>query len=325
MKDSFDREIDYLRISVTDRCNLRCTYCMPEEGINCMKHEDILRFEEIYKIVKVCTKVGIKKVKITGGEPLVRRGVLHLVKDIKLMDGIEQVTLTTNGVLITKYKEEILNSNLDGINISLDSLNRDTYSKITRRDNLEDVLKGIQFCLDMGIKTKINCVVMKQTNSKELVNIANLAKDKDLCVRFIELMPIGIGQQNETISNKDVFMLCEEKFGKLIPDDKKHGNGPAVYYKPKDFVGSIGFISALSNCFCKDCNRIRLTADGFLKLCLQYDSGINVKKLVRSGTSSVELAKILREQIYKKPRQHSFEDYTDKNHIECKIMSQIGG
>lgn len=325
MLDSFGREIDYIRISVTDRCNLRCVYCMPEDGISSLSHYDVLRFEEIFEIASCAAKLGIKKIKLTGGEPLVRRGILPFVKNLHEIDGIENITMTSNGVLIEQYKDELASCGLDGINISLDTLNRDKYEQITRRDELSQALKAIDICENMGIKTKINCVAMSGFNEDELCNIARFAKNRNLFVRFIEMMPLGMGKQEKRISNEEILNILESRFGTMQIDEKIHGNGPAVYYKPQGFVGSIGIISAVSNCFCSNCNKVRLTAEGFLKLCLQYDSGVDLKTPLRNGVDKQELKEIMRKAIYEKPRQHTFSDLMSKKNIECKGMSQIGG
>lgn len=330
MQDSFGRKIDYMRISVTDRCNLRCQYCMPEYGVKSLEHSDILRFEEIFKIVSAGANLGIKNLKITGGEPLVRKGVLPFIKKLSQIEQIQSVTMTTNAVLIKQYKDEILDCGLDSINISLDTLEIEKYKKITGKNELENVLDAIDFCEKSGIRTKINCVVIKGFNDNEICSIARLAKGKNLYIRFIEMMPLGMGKQSQWISNQEILSTLENSFGTMQIDENHYGNGPAKYYKIQGFKGKIGVISAVSNCFCGDCNRIRLTADGFLKLCLQYNTGTDLKSIIRSGASNNELEEVIKKAIYSKPQKHSFGKSTVENtenaeNKEIKNMSQIGG
>lgn len=323
MIDENGRKIEYLRISVTDRCNLRCIYCMPSDGVCSMSHEEVLSYEEIIRLVKIFSTLGINKIKITGGEPLVRKGIVSMINEIKSIPGIEQVTLTTNGCLLCEKLPEL--KRLDAINISLDTLNPERFKQITRREGLQDVLKAIDMCVSMGINTKINCVAMKGINDSEIIKIAKFAKDKNICVRFIELMPIGKKEHDTFLSNEQTMQILEEEYGRFYIDKVKHGNGPAIYFKRGDFKGSIGVISALSGCFCDTCNRVRLTADGFLKLCLQYDSGISLRDLMRQGKTDDEIKAEIEKAIMTKPTRHSFENYGDKKHIECKTMNKIGG
>ncbi len=324
MQDSFGRKIDYMRISVTDRCNLRCKYCMPQDGVKSLEHSDILRFEEISKIALACTNLGVNKFKITGGEPLVRKGVLPFIKSLHKMEQVQSVTMTTNAVLLEQYKDEILDCGLDGINISLDTLNAEKYEKITGKNELAKVLNAIEFCEKSGIRTKINCVVIKGFNDDEICSIAQLAKNKNIYVRFIEMMPMGMGKSTQWISNQQILNVLENRFKTIQIDDKSYGNGPAKYYKIQGFKGRIGVISAVSGCFCDSCNRIRLTADGFLKLCLQYDVGTDLKTPIRNGVTGKELEEIIKKTVYKKPQKHSFTKNDIKNK-EGKNMSQIGG
>jgi cyclic pyranopterin phosphate synthase len=297
---------------------------MPKEGIESVLHEDILTFEEIIRVVEAAAKIGIQKIKITGGEPLVRKGIVDLVKRIKNIQGIEQVTLTTNGVLLKDVAKELLEAGLDAINISLDTLNRIKYQRITRKDKLEEVLLGIEKAVALGIKVKINCVPMKEFNEADLVDIAAFAKNRKIDVRFIELMPIGLGKSFQLITYQDVKEKLEKVYGRSQSSDVVLGNGPAKYYNFKDFQGSIGFISAITNEFCEECNRIRMTAEGDLKLCLHYNKGIALRPLLRNDINKEELQKILEEAIYIKPRNHCFLQ-PSSNDLENKNMVQIGG
>lgn len=325
MLDTYQRNIDYLRISVTDQCNLRCVYCMPEYGVESLLKEEILTAEEILQVCKAATKLGICKIKITGGEPLVRTGIVELVRQIKKLEGIQQVTLTTNGVRLAEFAEPLQQVGLDGVNISLDSLNREKFQAITRRDKLDSVLQGLKMAWQVGIPSiKVNCLPVQEFNSTELVEFVDLARDRNICVRFIELMPIGMGKQFHPIPNREIFRQIQEKYGELTPVSKKLGNGPATYFHIEGFRGHIGFISAVSQEFCSTCNRIRLTSEGFLKLCLHYNKGVDLKVPLRSGITEDELVNLMSQAICIKPLHHHFgEEYFPD--AERKTMAQIGG
>ncbi len=325
MIDKLNRKIEYMRISVTDRCNLRCVYCMPKDGVEYTPHEQILSYEEIIRLCKCIVNLGIKKIKITGGEPLVRRDIIELIRDIKKIDGIEEVTITTNGVLLYDMAEELYKAGIDAINISLDTLQRDKFFKITRRDEFDKVTKAIEKAMNLGIKVKINCLAIKEHNLDEIINIVKYSKDYSIDVRFIELMPIGYGKNYTGISNEEIISLLEKEYGHFEKVTQKRGNGPAVYYSNEKFKGCIGLISAITNEFCETCNRVRLTANGFLKLCLHYNKGIDLKEHLRDNTTDEELESIIYHAILNKPLGHNF--YHDNNieNIENKNMVQIGG
>jgi len=324
MRDQFGREIDYIRISVTDRCNLRCSYCMPEEGVESVGHDEILRFDEIVRIVKLLAVKGIKHVKITGGEPLVRKGIVSLISDIKGISGIEDVTLTTNGVLLADFLDELAEAGVSGINISLDTLNREKYEKLTGQDKLESVLNGISKCLKYpNISVKINMVTLAGVNDDEVAAFAGLAKDNQIDVRFIEMMPVGMGKGVAGFTQDEIIESLEKEYGKASKYEVKRGNGPAKYYEFEGFKGKIGFISAMSHKFCNSCNRIRLTSEGFLKTCLQFDSGIDLKELIRDGESDMILSMAVEKVIFKKPKEHHFG--SDDGCDEKRGMSFIGG
>ncbi|MFR1850070.1 MULTISPECIES: GTP 3',8-cyclase MoaA [Clostridia] len=325
MLDKLNRKIDYLRISVIDRCNLRCVYCMPEEGLESIPHEEILTYEEILRICETVSQLGIKKIKITGGEPLVRKDIVNLIRDIKNLDKIEQVTLTTNGILLYDMLDDLYDAGIDAINISLDTLKEDNFKQITRRDGLEKVLMAIDKAYNLGIRVKINCLAIRDFNINELADIANFAKDREIDVRFIELMPIGFGKKYTQIDNDEILSILESNFGTFEPVTEKRGNGPAKYYKNKDMKGCIGFISAISHEFCESCNRIRLTSNGFLKLCLHYNKGIDLKAPIRSGISDEDLKVLIHDTIWNKPLSHKFGHTNGEKDIEVKNMVQIGG
>ena len=325
MLDKLNRKIDYLRISVIDRCNLRCVYCMPEEGLESIPHEEILTYEEILRICEIVSELGIRKIKITGGEPLVRKDIVNLIRDIKNIDKIEQVTLTTNGILLHEMLDDLYDAGIDAINISLDTLNKDNFKKITRRDGLEKVLMSIDKAYDLGIRVKINCLAIRDFNLRELVEIASFAKDREIDVRFIELMPIGFGKKYTQIDNDEILSILESRFGTFEIVTEKRGNGPAKYYRNQNMKGCIGFISAISHEFCESCNRIRLTSSGFLKLCLHYNKGIDLKEPIRNGISDEDLKKLIHDTIWNKPISHKFGHASEEQDIELKNMVQIGG
>ncbi|AJH00202.1 cyclic pyranopterin phosphate synthase MoaA [Clostridium beijerinckii] len=325
MIDIYNRKIDYIRISVTDRCNLRCIYCMPESGISFFSHEMLLTYEEITQLCELFVKTGISKVKITGGEPLVRKDLNKLIKSIKDIDGINNITLTTNGILLEEQLDDLIKSGLDAVNISIDTLREDRYREITRVGEVHKVIRGIYKALKYkNLKVKLNYVPIKGKNEDEIIDIINLTKHKDLSVRFIELMPIGLGKDMAGYSDEEIISIIENKIGKMTPYKGKLGNGPSNYFSLDGYKGKIGFISAVSHKFCENCNRVRLTSDGFLKKCLQYEYGCDLKSMLRSGKSNDEILKIIEETIYNKPKNHHFNKENEKN-SETKAMFQIGG
>lgn len=324
MKDKYNREINYIRVSITDRCNLRCRYCMPMEGVARTSHRQVLSFDEIVRVLKSCVSIGIRDVKITGGEPLVRKDVPKLISMIKDIHGIGRVTLTTNGVFLYDKIDELYKAGLDGVNISLDTLNREKYEDITGFDKLDEVLKSIDACRKYKeLNVKLNVVTLNQYNRDEVLDFAQLAKNSKIDVRFIEMMPIGLGQNFEGYSQQEIMDELEAEFGRLNPVKDRRGNGPAVYYEIPGFKGKIGFISAISHKFCENCNRIRLTAEGLLKPCLQYQSGIDLRKILREGADE-QLLPAIERALDAKPRQHYFDSQSIDDREE-KYMSEIGG
>lgn len=334
--DKEGRLIDYLRISVTDRCNLRCRYCMPE-AVKLLPKEEILGYQEILTVTEAAASCGISHVKVTGGEPLVRKDCTELVKGLKRISGIETVTLTTNGVLLSERFADLKNAGIDGINISLDTLDRQRYEKITGSDVLEQVLKAVELCLFGGIRTKLNVTVSSESDMEDLIHLAELAKDKPLDVRFIEMMPIGYGKNFEAMDNYHLLKQLRlrypdmqlEKKPELIHGKRQyiHGMGPAVYYHIASFQGSIGFISAIHDKFCDGCNRLRLTSTGLLKYCLCFEDGIELKPILRAELSEKEQMIRLKEAFCKamknKPKEHQF-DHPERI-SEGHFMSEIGG
>lgn len=321
MLDAFGREINYMRISVTDKCNLRCRYCMPE-GVEIVPMSSLLTMEEIAAVCRQASYLGIDRIKITGGEPLVRKGVVELVKLLKELTGIRQVTMTTNGVLLSEFLPELLTAGLDAVNISLDTMDAENYRFITGRNQLDKVLCGIREAVFSGVAVKINAVLMRGINDQEWTSLLRLAKDYPLDVRFIELMPIGAGAEFENISNAELLSEIKAYYPGIEADTSVHGNGPAVYYRIPGFLGGVGFISAMHGKFCGSCNRIRMTAMGDLKPCLCYGTAVNIREMLREqGEEAVHAA--LKEIIRRKPEAHCFEnreEITEKNR-----MIAIGG
>lgn len=328
MKDQFDRTIDYLRISITDRCNLRCIYCMPE-GIDLETHDDILRFEEFLRICRIAVSLGITKFKITGGEPLVRRGCTDFVAAMKAVPGVEQVTMTTNGLLLPMHLNAVCGAGLDGVNISLDSLDPDTFAALTGSSPamLGKLRENILACVARGLRVKINSVMLDR-NFQQLPDIVQLAGEVPIDVRFIELMPIGEGQHMQGGSMDDALALFRRRWPDLRPTDETRGNGPARYFKSDKLLGRVGFISAMSHEFCGGCNRVRLTAKGMLKPCLCYEAGVDLRAPLRRrdaepGDIEAELYALIQSCILHKPQQHHFRD--SDAITEHKSMHEIGG
>lgn len=326
MKDRYGREINYMRISVTDRCNLRCRFCMPEGNVCFEESENLLSFDEIIKTVRAVIPLGIHNFRITGGEPFVRNGVTDFIKELKQQKGVEQVSITTNGILLGENLKRLKESAIDRINISLCSTEDLEYTFITGSKDKEKVMQAILAAVELGIYTKVNCVPLPNMNEDHLADVALLAKKYPIDVRFIEMMPIGKGASFGMIPNETIMKRFEKVFGKPIRSINVKGNGPAVYYKYDNFQGNIGFISACSHAFCSQCNRVRLTADGQLKLCLNFDKGIHIREDLRNGIAEEELTAKIKKEIYGKPLHHNFntkEQSTYKK--DDRFMTQIGG
>lgn len=318
LKDSLGRDISYLRISVTDLCNLRCRYCMPEEGIPKVSHKDILSVEEMEKIAKVFVNLGVNKIRLTGGEPLLRNGILDIVEKIGKLEGLKDFSITTNGVLLKKYAKELKLRGLNRVNISLDTLDEEKYKYITRVGKLKDVMDGIIAAKEAGLTPiKINTVLIDGFNDNEIKDLARLTEYEDLDVRFIELMPIGEAIKYEPegyISNSIVL----EKLPELIEIQKNDPSSPALYYKLPNAKGKIGLINPISCKFCEYCNRVRLTAQGRIKLCLHLNDEIDVREALRNGQ---DIEKIIIDAIGQKPESHHLED----GQYVSKKMYEIGG
>lgn len=333
MKDKHGRSIDYLRISLTDRCNMRCVYCMPASGVVCMSHDQILRIEEIARLVRIVGDLGISRIRLTGGEPLVRKGVVELVSQIHDTPGIQSVALTTNGALLPKYASQLKNAGLSRVNISLDTLDAREFKAITRNGNLEEVLAGIDSALETGFNpVKINAVAVRSLN-QDFLKFASLSIDRPLHVRFIEYMPLGDNSQesgtgwgmSDVIFTEELFQTINSQavsagLGELIAQGKGaiEGWGPARYYSFAGAKGTVGFISPVSRHFCGECNRMRLTADGKLRPCLFSDVEYDVREALRYG-SDEDVRQVYYEALGAKP-----DDHHDKQGT-VREMSQIGG
>lgn len=325
MQDQLKRNIDYLRISITDRCNLRCVYCMPQDGVEWVPHGEILTYEELLRLARIFAGQGVRRIRLTGGEPLCRKGVAGLVGGLKGLEGIETVTLTTNGVTLAEHLPGLLEAGLDGVNISLDTLDREQFHALTRRDELVQVLEGMEMAMNTpGLTVKVNCVPGEE-NKNQLLDLARLAKDRTVSVRFIELMPLGHGAGRTFPGEDEVRRILEREFGPMTPREGVVGGGPCQYWSLPGFQGGIGFISPMSHNFCADCNRVRLTARGFLKTCLHYDRGRDLGGLLRKGGTDQELVAAVMEAIQDKPGRHHFEKTEGQPRVERHGMSQIGG
>ncbi len=319
MIDSHGRNINYLRISVTDRCNLRCVYCMPEQGIKSLSHEDILRFEDTLKIVKAAALLGINKIRYTGGEPLVMKDIDKLIYETSKQPGINEIAITTNGILLNDMAADLKKAGLKRVNISLDTLDREKYKSITRIGNLNKVMESIDKCLSLGLKpVKINTVLMRGFNDTEFEDFLNLTREMQVEVRFIELMPIGEGIKLYDKS-KISFMEILKNHPELTQMENEKSS-TAQMYKLEGAKGKIGFISPVSCKFCSDCNKIRLTSIGTIKPCLHSKEEINLKQYLNNEDM---LTNVLKQAIFDKPIEHHLEE--EKISRSEKMMYQIGG
>ena len=325
MFDRYQRDIHYLRLSVTDLCNLRCRYCMPD-GVEKLEREAVLTYEEFLRLAALFARCGIDTVRVTGGEPLVRKNVAQLVAGLKATPGIRRVTLTTNAVLLAEQLPALLDAGLDSVNISLDTLRPEVFRQITARDDFAAVQAGLQAALESSLPVKLNCVPQAGVNEGELEQLAALAKDNAMQVRFIEMMPIGYGAAMPCISGPELRARFARRWPELAPlsaaQEHALGDGPAVYYTVPGWQGSIGFIAAVHGKFCASCNRVRLTSQGFLRPCLASETGCDLRALLRSGADDAQLLAAIRETIWAKPREHHF---NDSSMPATRGMYRIGG
>lgn len=324
--DPFHRRINYLRISVTDRCNLRCRYCMPEEGLSLIPHEKILTYEEILRLVRVFVSEGISKIRITGGEPLVRKGIVGFVANLSKIEGIKDLSITTNGILLKDFAKELKRAGLNRVNISLDTLQKDRFSQITRRDGFEQVWEGIQEALNVNLAPiKLNMVAIRGMNDDEIESFAQLTFHLPLTVRYIEYMPSGNGEEwreGRIITIKEIKARLERMAPLLsVPSDPL--DGPARRFQFKEAIGEIGLIGPVSDHICGNCNRLRLTPDGKIRTCLFSDEEIDVREYLRNGAGDEELRERLLDALRTKPEKHQINTHQFK---KCqRNMSAIGG
>ncbi len=327
--DAYNRPISYLRISVTDRCNLRCIYCMPPEGVPWRPHGEILRYEEIETVVRAAAELGISKVRLTGGEPLVRLGIADLVRSLARIPGIDDLAMTTNGTLLSRYAEALARAGLQRVNVSLDTLRPERFRRITRLGRMENVLEGMEAARQAGLEPiKINTVVIRGMNDDEVVDFARKTVEAGWNVRFIEPMPVGNGVladsewRERVVTGREIRQQIEAVLGELEPAKVSAGSGPARYYRLPGARGTLGFITPISEHFCYRCNRLRLTADGQLRPCLLSDQEIDLRTPLRQGADVAQIKGLLLKGIESKPMQHHLDEH---KRPENRVMSEIGG
>ena len=307
MRDSYSRKIDYLRVSITDRCNLRCRYCMPEEGVSSVGHDSVLSYEELYRVVRIAVELGVRKIRLTGGEPLVRKGVVDFIGSLVQLPQKPELTLTTNGMLLADYAKDLKKAGLSRINISLDTLQPERFKQITRRDGLERVLNGLQAASDAGFSPlKINMVPISGVNADEIAAFGRLTYEHPWEVRFIEFMPVSSDLEYTAEQLYPATRIQEDlrQIAELIPEARAGILGPARIYRLKGAVGTVGVIHAVSEHFCRECNRLRLTSDGQLRPCLLADHEVDLRSVLRSGVDDRMVAEVLEKSVAEKPERH---------------------
>ncbi len=327
LDDSFGRTINNLRISVTDRCNFRCRYCMPEQGMTWLAKKELLSYEEIAGLTRIFASLGVKKIRLTGGEPLMRKDLHTLVRELASIDGIEDIALTTNGYFLSEQAEYLSRAGLRRINVSLDSLDAAVFNDVTRRDYYDRVWKGIEAAEAAGVHPiKLNVVLLRGVNDREIGSFARLARSKPYIVRFIEFMPIGSDDgwsADKVVPTKEVIAAIEQEIGRRLVPVEMHGAQPADRYVAEDGVGEFGFISSVSEPFCDHCNRVRITSDGKLRACLFALEETDLKKLLRNGASEEAIAGAIQGTIWNKQEGHMI---NQPGFVRpARTMSQIGG
>eukprot|EP01125_Pyxidicula_operculata_P020528 TRINITY_DN7605_c0_g1_i1.p1 TRINITY_DN7605_c0_g1~~TRINITY_DN7605_c0_g1_i1.p1 ORF type:complete len:354 (-),score=64.04 TRINITY_DN7605_c0_g1_i1:199-1260(-) len=326
--DSFGRIHNYLRISITERCNLRCTYCMPEEGVNLQSNDKLLSTEEIIKLIRLFASRGVNKIRLTGGEPTVRKDILELTQQIGQVDGIKTIAMTSNGLVLAKKLPKLVESGLNMLNISLDTLDPFKFEIITRRLGYDNVINSIHTAIQLGINpVKVNCVVMRGINDNELVNFVEWTKDVPVHVRFIEYMPFdgNTWSDKKFMSYKEMISVIESSGYKLNKLPPEHPNETSKMYSVEGYAGQVGFITSMSDHFCGTCNRLRLTADGSLKVCLFGKTEVSLRDMMRSGASDGELLHVISESIKRKKFSHGGMYEIEKNKKDNRPMILIGG
>jgi len=326
LEDEFRRKITYLRVSVTDKCNLRCIYCMPDAGLPWIPKAQMLSYEEIVSLVEAAASVGVRSVRLTGGEPLVRPDLPRLIGQLCAIDGIEDIALSTNGLLLAEHIDDLVRAGLRRVNISLDTLREDRFFAIARRKGLQLVLDAIDAALEYGLApVKLNCVVMRGQNDDEIADFAALTRSRPIFVRFIEMMPVheNVELQHDLYLSAAEILERVEEIDSISPIPGPHGNGPARYYSFEDAPGAVGVISPLSHEYCQSCNRVRLSADGRLRLCLFGDYELELRSVIRAGASRESIARMLQDSMLIKPERHHLE--LGKTASAMRAFSEIGG
>ena len=326
LADQFNRPITYLRISVTDKCNLRCVYCMPERGLPWMPKADILTYEEIAQIVRAAASAGVRSIRLSGGEPLIRKDLARLVRSISEIEGIEDVALSTNGLLLEEQLDALVDAGLGRVNVSLDTLDDERFTAIARRPGLDRVLAGIEAAIARGLgPVKVNCVVMRGQNDDEIAAFAEWTRKRPVYVRFIELMPVheNLGLQRDAYVSADEILERVRAVGDLRSSEGPGGNGPARYFAFDGAPGAVGVISPLSHDYCERCNRVRLTANGRLRLCLFGDYEIDLRTPLREGAGTEDIAGLLRAAMLIKPERHHLRLGEAASRV--RAFSEIGG
>lgn len=326
LKDKFGRKISYLRLAITDRCNLRCQYCMPSQGINIVARKELLTYKEMYRIVRVLSELGVNKVRLTGGEPFVRKDFVHFLESLSFNDKLDEINITTNGALISKHIEKLEELNINSINLSIDSLQKDKFAKITRRDVFDNVYKTFLDLEKSKLKLKLNVVVQSGFNTDEIIDFVELSKNKDIAVRFIEEMPFnGKGQRDmqEEWNFNNIYSFIENHY-KTVNKVKSKKSSTSVNYQIPNYKGTFGIIPAFTRTICGDCNRIRITATGLFKNCL-FDGGVfNVRDFIRNGATDNELKELFINTVHHKP-ENGFVAEAARNSDVSESMSTIGG
>jgi cyclic pyranopterin phosphate synthase len=323
--DRYQRRIDYLRLSITDRCNLRCEYCVPPHGVPYLPHDDILRYEEIERLARLAVSLGITKIRLTGGEPLVRRGVLHLCQQLAKTPGIQSLSITTNGVLLSDFAEDLYRCGIKRLNISLDTLKPDRFTAITRQSSFWAVWEGIHRALAVGFHPiKINVVVLRGINDDEIEDLARLTYEYPFHVRFIEFMPVNSLVPSQRYLSGDEVLMRLSRLDTLLPTHSVNNNGPARYFRFPTASGKVGLINPLSHHFCATCNRLRLTADGKLRTCLFSEKEVDLKKPLRAGAKDEEIQAVIRQAIQDKPQKHVLQEAVCRKCLN-RPMRAIGG
>lgn len=323
MQDQFGRTINYVRLSLTDRCNLRCLYCMPKKVCQSYSKHEQLTDDEIVRLVKALATLGINKVRLTGGEPLCRPHIETLTRRLADIQGIDKLALTTNGQLLCEKFDDLYHAGITHINVSIDSLQAKRFEQMTRGGDIRCIQQALTKALASGIVCKLNVVLLEGINDDEILDFASITQKAPIDVRFIELMPIGEGKKYTGVKSENIVQRIQEQFSITSVDTKEKTSGPATYIKLENALGNIGFISPMSSCFCKTCNRVRITTDGILKQCLSWHSDIDVKAYLRNGQTDEQLRAFLFDAIYHKPEKNLFAHFDRR--AEERRMNEIGG